>query len=92
MSGLAGDFAVRRDDIPQQASDEESGRALPAGVLHQLIAALPRLEASAGPDVRAAVELLMDTGRRPTEICMLSSDCQGQDCARHHPPLQEGLA
>jgi integrase len=79
MSGLADDFAVRRDDIPQQAADDEPGRALPAGVLNQLIAALPVLEASAGPDIRAAVELLMDTGRRPTEICMLGWDCLDQD-------------
>jgi integrase len=80
MSGLADDFAVRRDDIPQQAADDEPGRALPVGVLNQLIAALPALEASAGPAVRAAVGLLMDTGRRPTEICMLGWDCLDQDC------------
>ena len=41
MSGLPDDFAVRRDDIPQQAADDEPGRALPAGVLNQLITALP---------------------------------------------------
>jgi integrase len=79
MSGLADDFAVRRGDIPQQAAGDEPGRALPAGVLNQLIAALPVLEQSAGPAVRAAVELLMDTGRRPTEICMLGWDCLDQD-------------
>ena len=63
MSGLPDDFAVRRDDIPQQAFDDAPGRALPAGVLNQLIAALPILEQSASPAFRAAVELLMDTGR-----------------------------
>lgn len=79
MSGLPDDFAVRRDDIPQQASDDEPGRALPVGVLNQLITALPLLEQSASPAFRAAVGLLMDTGRRPTEICKLSWDCLDQD-------------
>jgi integrase len=79
MSGLADDFAVRRDDIPQQPDDDEPGRALPAGVLNQLITALPALEESAGPAVRAAAELFMDTGRRPAEICRLSWDCLDQD-------------
>jgi integrase len=79
MSGLADDFAVRRDDIPQQPADDEPGRALPVGVLNQLITALPLLEQSASPALRAAVELLMETGRRPTEICKLSWDCLDQD-------------
>jgi integrase len=79
MSGLPDDFAVRRDDIPQQAFDHEPSRALPAGVLNQLIAALPLLEQSAGAALRAAVGLLMDTGRRPTEICTLGWDCLDQD-------------
>jgi len=34
MSGLADEFAVRRDDIPQQASDEEPGRVMAADVLN----------------------------------------------------------
>jgi integrase len=79
MSGLPDDFAVRRDDIPQQAFDDEPGRALPVGVLNQLIAALPMLEQTASPAFRAAAELLMDTGRRPTEICKLGWDCLDQD-------------
>jgi integrase len=79
MSGLPDDFAVRRDDIPQQPGDDEPGRALPAGVLNQLTTALPALEESAGPAVRAAAELFMDTGRRPAEICRLGWDCLDQD-------------
>ncbi len=79
MSGLPDDFAVRRDDIPQQPGDDEPGRALPAGVLNQLITALPALAESAGPAVRAAAELFMDTGRRPAEICRLGWDCLDQD-------------
>jgi len=79
MAGLPEDFAVRRDDIPQLAQDDEPGRALPVLVLNQLIAALPALERDAGPSIRVAVELLMDTGRRPTEICKLGWDCLDQD-------------
>jgi integrase len=79
MAGLPDDFVIRRGDIPQQAADDEPGRALPAGVLNHLISALPVLEEAASPDVRAAVELLMDTGRRPAEICKLGWDCLGQD-------------
>jgi site-specific recombinase XerC len=79
MSGLPDDFAVRPGDIPQQPGDDEPGRALPAGVLNQLITALPALEESAGPAVRAAAELFMDTGRRPAEICRLGWDCLDQD-------------
>jgi integrase len=37
------------------------------------------LEQASGAHVRAAVEMLMDTGRRPTEICELGWDCLEQD-------------
>ena len=79
MAGLPDDFAIRRDDIPQLAADDEPGRALPTGVLNHLISALPVLEEVASPDIRAVVELLMDTGRRPAEICKLGWDCLDQD-------------
>jgi hypothetical protein len=52
---------------------------LPDSVLAALITALDRLETSAGRDVRVAVQLLIDTGRRPAEICLLPWDCLGQD-------------
>jgi integrase len=84
MAGLPGDFAIRRSDIPQHPAGGEAGRALPAGVLNQLIGALPALEQASGPDVRAAVELLMDTGRRPAEICKLGWDCLDQDADGKH--------
>jgi integrase len=84
MAGLPDDFAIRRDDIPQQPIDDEPGRALPAGVFNQLIDALPALERTSGPAIRAAVELLMDTGRRPAEICKLGCDCLTQDADGKH--------
>ncbi len=79
MAGLPDDFAIRPGDIPQQPANGQPGRALPAGVLNQLIGALAALEQASGPGIRAAVELLMDTGRRPAEICKLGWDCLDQD-------------
>jgi integrase len=79
MAGLPDDFGLRRDDVPQHVREGEPGKALPVCVLNQLIAALPSLEHAAGPTIRVAVELLIDTGRRPTEICKLSWGCLHQD-------------
>jgi Phage integrase family len=59
--------------------DDGPGRALPDSVLAALIAALDRLEAAAGRDIRVAVQLLIDTGRRPAEICLMPWDCLDQD-------------
>jgi hypothetical protein len=79
MAGLDPEFAFRRNDLPPVPKDDGPGRALPDSVLAALIAALDRLEASAGRDVRVAVQLLIDTGRRPAEICLLPWDCLDQD-------------
>jgi hypothetical protein len=51
------------------------GRSLPEEHFGQLAAALPDLERRNGVAVRVAVELLIDTGRRPDEICQLPIDC-----------------
>jgi integrase len=79
MARLPDDFGLRRDDAPRPVRDGEPGRALPVCVLNQLISALPSLERAAGTTIRAAVEVLMDTGRRPTEICKIVWDCLHQD-------------
>jgi integrase len=79
MAGLDPEFAFRRNDLPPVPKDDGPGRALPDSVLAALIAALDRLEVSAGHDVRIAVQLLIDTGRRPAEICLLPWDCLDQD-------------
>lgn len=79
MAGLSDEFAFRRNDLPPVPKDDGPGRALPDTVLAALISALDRLEAAAGRDVRIAVRLLMDTGRRPAEICRLPWDCLDQD-------------
>ena len=79
MAGLDPEFAFRRNDLPPVPKDDGPGRALPDSVLAALISALDRLQAAAGRDVRVAVQLLIDTGRRPAEICLLPWDCLDQD-------------
>jgi integrase len=79
LAGLAEDFALRPGDVPQMADRSEEGRALPPFVLEQLVAALPVLEQQSRRVVRVAVQLLIDTGRRPDDVCSLRWDCLEQD-------------
>ena len=79
LAGLPDDFALRLGDVPQGPDRSDQGRALPPVVLEQLFAALPALEERSGREVRVAVQLLIDTGRRPDEICKLPWDCLEQD-------------
>jgi integrase len=79
MAGLNQEFTFRRNDLPPVPKEDGPGRALPDSVLAALIGALDRLEAAAGRDVRVAVRLLIDTGRRPAEVCKLPWDCLDQD-------------
>lgn len=79
LHGLADDFAVRREDVPRRPDREPPGRALPAEILTQLYRALPLLHAGAAQPVAVAIELLIDTGRRPVEILTLPWDCLARD-------------
>jgi len=72
---LGGDFSIFRDDVPQPPLDNEVERDLPQAVMRTLTGALQALAALSGEDVRRIAELLMDTGRRPDEICQLPLDC-----------------
>lgn len=47
--------------------------------MRTLTAHLDQLEASSSTEVRVAVELMMDTGRRPDEIAKLPLDCLETD-------------
>ncbi|WP_264934699.1 site-specific integrase [Streptomyces sp. A012304] len=71
LHGLPDDFVLTREDMPDLPEDQEAGRDLPAEVLQHLCACLDQLEG----EVRVAVELLVDTGRRPEDICRLPWDC-----------------
>ena len=89
LSGLGDDFVFRRSDIPRKPSLDSAGRALPREVLAQLCERLPlvetlrrvsrRGEADPGRPIRIALEVLIDTGRRPDEIQKLVWDCLETD-------------
>jgi hypothetical protein len=75
LHGLPDDFTLSPEDIPDQPEEGSAGKDLPAEVMRALTVHLDQLEASSGTDVRTAVELMMDTGRRPDEIATLMLDC-----------------
>ncbi|MGX1886824.1 tyrosine-type recombinase/integrase [Streptomyces sp. NPDC055287] len=78
LHGLPERFTLRPEDIPDDPEDTAAGRDLPPEVMRQLCEHLDALGAG-GLQARTAVELLMDTGRRPDEICKLPLDCLERD-------------
>ncbi|MFI1702709.1 tyrosine-type recombinase/integrase [Streptomyces bobili] len=79
LHGLCDTFALRPEDVPDEPEDSEAGRDLPPEVMTQLCQYLDRLEATTTPEIRTAVDLVIDTGRRPDEICRLPYDCLERD-------------
>ena len=79
LHGLPDDFALRPEDIPDEPEEDGAGKDLPAEVMRTLTSHLDQLEARNGTQVRVAVELMMDTGRRPDEIASLMLDCLDTD-------------
>jgi integrase len=75
-AGLGEDFALETRDVPERPGPGEPCRDLPGEVMTQLCA---RLDTLASVEARVATELLMDTGRRPEEVCALSWDCLARD-------------
>jgi integrase len=78
LHGLSEQFTLRPEDIPDDLEDTEAGRDLPPEVMRQLCDHLAVL-GTGDVQARTAVELLMDTGRRPDEICKLPFDCLERD-------------
>jgi integrase len=79
-AGLAGDVTLAAGDVPIKPEDPEPNRDLPAEIMAQLCAQLPLLEHPIScREIRVAVELIIDTGRRPDEICALRWDCLEYD-------------
>ena len=79
-AGLGDDFILASGDIPAEPERGEPGRDLPAAIMRRLCGQLPLLEhGPSGREIRLAVELLMDTGRRPEEILRLRWDCLSRD-------------
>jgi integrase len=85
--GLPDDFAVRGSDIPLKPDDPEAGRDLPPEIMRQLCDRLPDLEQASCRETRTAAELMIDTGRRPDEICALPWDCLEYDEPGREPVL-----
>ncbi|MDP4510365.1 tyrosine-type recombinase/integrase [Nonomuraea turcica] len=79
LAGLPEDFIVLPHDIPAEPVRGEPGRDVPPEILQQLCDALPRIEETSVRETRVAVELMIDTGRRPDEICSLDWDCLHRD-------------
>jgi len=75
-AGLGEDFAVQRDDVPEEPDAASRGRDLPNEVISQLCS---HLDAVSSPEMRCGIELAIDTGRRPGEICGLAFDCWARD-------------
>lgn len=79
LHGLSDEFAVHLEDIPRREDPDREGRDLPVEVMRHLCAHLDDLEKRSSREVRVAVELLIDTGRRPDEICQLPVNCLDRD-------------
>ncbi|MGH2704553.1 MAG: hypothetical protein ACRDJ4_05475 [Actinomycetota bacterium] len=74
--GLGEDFALHRDDIPEEPEPAQPGRDLPPAIMRQLCSHLAEVSSA---EMRCAIELAVDTGRRPEEICNLAYDCLVRD-------------
>jgi hypothetical protein len=86
-AGLPEDFAVRGSDIPLKPDEPDGGRDLPPEIMRQLCGHLTALEDVSCHETRVAAELMIDTGRRPDEICALPWDCLEYDEPGHLPVL-----
>jgi integrase len=69
---LSDQFAVHRDDTPDEPEHGEPGRDLPPEIMKQICAQLRTLAAA---HIRTATEILIDTGRRPEDVVTLPLDC-----------------
>jgi integrase len=75
-AGLAGDFALGLGDIPAGPARGEPGRDLPPEIMTVLCTSLDTLGSA---DVKAAIQIAIDTGRRPEDILGLPLDCLARD-------------
>jgi integrase len=75
-AGLGEDIALHRDDVPAEPEPGEPGRDLSPEIMRQICNHLP---AVASTQMRTGIELAIDTGRRPEEICDLPYDCLARD-------------
>lgn len=71
-AGLGQDFLITTADVPDKPEAARAGRDLPPDIMRQICAHLHELTSAT---MRAAIELAIDTGRRPEEICDLAFGC-----------------
>jgi len=99
MAGLADDVAIRRSERlrrPKPAGDNDTGSALPAGIVAALLheESLGQLQHAFGPAPGAPGRAAGRGGRRPDEVCSLPWACLDHDESigtdgqpRRHPVL-----
>ena len=75
-AGLGEDFVIGQADVPAEPEPAEPNRDLPPEIMRQLCTHLDELTS---PVMRTGIELAIDTGRRPEEICELDYDCLTRD-------------
>lgn len=75
-AGMGEDFALGISDVPDPPAPGEAGRDLPPEIMRQVCAHLDDLVST---EMRTGIELAIDTGRRPEEICDLNYDCLARD-------------
>jgi integrase len=73
---LPGDVVIGAADIPAEAGRGEPGRDLPPEIMTTLCASLDALQPV---EVKAAIQIAIDTGRRPEDILGLPLDCLARD-------------
>ncbi len=78
-AGLGEDFVLTRSDGPPRPDRGEPGRDVPPEVMRQLYEQLGGLNEITSREATLAIELCIDTGRRPEEICALGWDCLRRD-------------
>jgi integrase len=92
LAGLPDDFSVLKEDIPSKDRSDVPGRSLPIEIMRQLCQGLPAVtQVTTCQDAQLAIELLIDTGRRPEEICSLPWDCLKTDSQGKHVLLWDNL-
>ena len=79
LHGLPEDFTLTAEDMPDEPEDAEAGQDLPVEVMRHLCEHLEALDQRGCPEARVVIELLIDTGRRPNEVCQLRLDCLDRD-------------
>ncbi|MEU4705611.1 tyrosine-type recombinase/integrase [Nocardia salmonicida] len=79
MFGMPVTFDILDSDTPARPDDIDEGKDLPVEVMRHLCSHLDALEEANSREMRIAVELMIDTGRRPHEVVTLKLDCLERD-------------